>query len=309
MNALERSLDDYLRIRRALGYTLTDSGRLLADFVAFVDQAGSDTITTDLAVAWATLPRDTSPGWWARRLSAVRGFARYQLTIDAATEIPPIGILPGRNHRPTPFLYSEDDIVALLAAARTLSSPLKAATFETLLGLLASTGMRVGEAIRLDHTDIDLDDGTVTVNDSKFGRSRVVPLHNSTVDALRAYADLRDRLCPHPNAPSFFVSTRAARLAHSTINETFHQLLRQAGLDQSAPGGRRPRVHDFRHSFAVGTLLGWYRDGGDVQARLPFLSTYLGHVHPSDTYWYLSAAPELMSLAADRLHVSESDRT
>lgn len=309
MNRLERSLEDYLRIRRALGYTLADSGRLLADFVAFVDQAGSNIITTDLAVAWATLPRDTSPGWWARRLSAVRGFARHHQSIDAATEIPPVGLLPGRNHRRTPYLYSDDDIVALLAAARTLSCPLKAATFETLLGLLASTGMRVGEAMRLDHADVDFDDGAIVVNNSKFGRSRVVPLHDSTVGVLRAYTDLRDRLCPHRNAPSFFVSPRAARLAHSTVNATFHRLLLQTGLDRSAPGGRRPRVHDLRHSFAVKTLLDWYGDGGNVQARLPSLSTYLGHVNPSDTYWYLSASPELMALAADRLHAPEGDST
>lgn len=308
MSALGQSVDDYLSIRRALGYKLVDEGRLLIDFVDFVDQAGAVAVTTELAVSWAMLPQETSVGWWARRLNTVRGFARHHQTIDAGSEIPPVGVLPGRNHRPTPYLYSDDDVTALLAAARTLSPPLRAATFETLLGLLASTGMRIGEAMRLDDPDIDWVDAVLTINNSKFGRSRFVPVHPSTLNALRAYTDLRDRLCLHPNAPSVFVSTRAARLAQSTVNDTFHQLLDQAGLDRTATGNR-PRVHDLRHSFAVKTLLGWYGDGGDVQARLPALSAYLGHVHPSDTYWYLSAAPELLGLAADRLPAPEGGRT
>ena len=308
MSALGQSVEDYLSIRRALGYKLVDEGRLLIDFTAFVDQAGAVTVTTDLAVAWAMRTQHSSARWWARRLSMVRGFARYQQTIDPASEIPPVGLLPRRNHRPTPYLYSDEEITVLLAAARTLTRPLQAATYETLLGLLASTGMRIGEAMRLDDPDIDWVNAVVTVNNSKFGRSRFVPVHPSTLDALRVYTDLRDRLCPYPNAPSVFVSTRAARLAHSTINATFHQLLDQAGFDRAASRGR-PRVHDLRHSFAVKTLLGWYRDGADVQACLPALSAYLGHVHPSDTYWYLTAAPELLALAADRLPAPEGGRT
>ncbi len=307
MSALGQSVDDYLSIRRALGYKLVDEGRLLIDFVDFVNQAGAVAVTTELALAWAMLPQDASVGWRARRLNTVRGFARHHQTIDTDSEIPPVGLLPGRNHRPTPYLYSDADVTALLAAARTLLPPLRAATFETLFGLLASTGMRIGEAMHLDDADIDWANAVVTVNNSKFGRSRLVPVHPTTLDALRAYTDLRDRLCPHPNAPSVFVSSRAARLAHSTINATFHQLLDQTGLDRAASGAR-PRVHDLRHSFAVNTLLGWYDDGGDVQARLPALSAYLGHVHPSDTYWYLTAAPELLALAADRLTAPEGGR-
>lgn len=308
MSALGQSVEDYLSIRRALGHKLVDEGRLLIDFADFVDQAGAVAVTTDLAVAWAMLPQGAGAGWWARRLSMVRGFARYHQTIDPGSEIPPVGLLPRRNHRPTPYLYSDAEITGLLAAAGKLSPALRAATYETLLGLLASTGMRIGEAMRLDDPDIDWVNAVVTVNNSKFGRSRFVPVHPSTLSALRAYTDLRDRLCPHPNAPSVFVSSRAARLAHSTINATFHQLLDQAGLDRRSTGGR-PRVHDLRHSFAVKTLLGWYGDGGDVQARLPALSAYLGHVHPSDTYWYLTAAPELLALAADRLTAPQGGRT
>lgn len=305
MSALGQSLEDYLSIRRALGYKLVDEGRLLADFVALVDQSGGATVTTELAVTWAIRPHDVSPSWSARRLSMVRGFARHHQTIDPRSEIPPVGLLPRRMHRPTPYLYSDDDVNALLTAARTLSPQLRATTYETLIGLLASTGMRIGEAMRLDDTDIDWAGNVVTVNNSKFGRSRLVPVHSSTLNALRAYTDLRERLCPHPRAPSVFVSTRAARLPQSTINFTFHQILDRADLNR-ATSGCRPRVHDLRHSFAVKTLLNWYRDGVDVQSRLPALSAYLGHIHPSDTYWYLTAAPELLALAADRLVAPQS---
>lgn len=308
VSALGQSLENYLSIRRALGYKLVDEGRLLMDFVVFVDQSGTVAITTELAVAWAISPHDASPGWRARRLSMVRGFARHHQTIDPDSEVPPVGLLPRRNHRPTPYLYSDDDVAALLTATRTLSPQLRAATYETLVGLLASTGMRIGEAMRLDDTDIDWADSVVTVNNSKFGRSRLVPVHHTTLNALRSYIDLRERLCPHPSAPSVFVSTRAARLAHSTINSTFHQILDQADLDRAA-SGCRPRVHDLRHSFAVKTLLDWYRDGADVTGRLPALSAYLGHLHPSDTYWYLTAAPELLALAADRLCAPQGGRT
>lgn len=308
MSALDQSVEDYLSIRRTLGYKLVDDGRLLMDFAAFVDQQGAVGVTTELAVAWAIGPHDASPGWWARRLSMVRGFARHHQTIDPDSEIPPVGLLPRRNHRPTPYLYSDDDVTALLMTARTLTPQLRAATYETLIGLLASTGMRIGEAMRLDDTDIDWAGSVLTVNNSKFGRSRLVPVHPSTLDALRVYIELRERLCPHPSAPSVFVSTSASRLAHSTINDNFHRLIDQADLGRTA-AGCRPRVHDLRHSFAVKTLLDWYRDGADVKVRLPALSAYLGHVHPSDTYWYLTAAPELLALAADRLVAPQSSRT
>lgn len=300
MNTLRRSLEDYLAMRRAVGYKLEGAGRLLADFVAFADAAGVATVTIDCALAWATLPTNASPGWWARRLRMVRGFARHLQAIDPATEVPPADLLRGRNRRPTPYLYSDADVAALLAAARTLAPPLKAATVETLIGLLATTGLRIGEARRLDHDDVDWGNRLLIVRDGKFAHSRLVALHPTTVEALRAYASVRDRLCPRPSMPSLFVSTRGNRLAYSSVYPTFRQLLGQAGLEQPS-SSRRPRLHGFRHSFAVKTLLGWYRDGGDVAARLPLLSTWLGHVNPAATYWYLQAAPELLGLAAQRL--------
>jgi integrase len=301
MSALRQSLDDYLAVRRSVGYKLESVARMLSSFVAFAERAGAGTITTELALSWATQPQQASPIWLAHRLSAVRGFARYLHALDPAAEIPPADLLAAPGYQPAPpYLYSDADIAALLAAARRLTPPLQAATFETLLGLLAVTGLRIGEAMRLDRDDIDWDEKVLVVRSSKFGRSREVVCHDSTIEALRAYSARRDQLCPRPASASFFVSQRGRRLAHHSVYAAFHQLAGEAGLLQR-PGGRPPRVHGLRHSFAVGTLLRWYRDGGDVQARLPLLSTYLGHVRPSSTYWYLTACPELLALAAERL--------
>jgi integrase len=216
-------------------------------------------------------------------------------------------LLPASKSRPAPYLYRDEEIVALMRAAGALRPPLRAATFRTLIGLLACTGLRIGEALRLDRDDVDPTDGLLIVRDSKFGKSREVLLHSTTVAALDGYGRIRDRLCPHPKERSLFITTRGTRIAHPTIYLPFRTLLKQAGITHSVPG-RHVRVHDLRHSFAVRTLLGWYRDGGDVQARMPLLSTYLGHVDPAATYWYLSAAPELLALGADRLEQAEGAR-
>lgn len=300
MSDLRDALADYLTIRRALGYKLTRTGLLLADFVGYLEANGTDTITTHASCAWATLPSSGALDWWAQRLSVVRPFARHLHAIDAAHEVPPPGLLPGRSQRATPYLYSDADIAALMAAASGFRSPLRVATFQTLVGLLAVTGLRIGEALRLDRDDLDLAEGTLTIRLSKFGKSREVPLHASTVDALGAYARERDRLCARPAGPAFFISTAGTRLLYCNAHLGWLDLVRRAGL-QPRSAKCRPRPHDLRHSFAVRTLLDWYRDGADVQARLPLLSTYLGHVHPGSTYWYLSAAPELLNLVVARL--------
>lgn len=300
MSALRRDLDGYLVIRRALGFKLERAGLLLADFVAHLEANEADTITTDAALVWATLPPNGASNWWAQRLSVVRGFARHLHAIDPTHEVPPPGLLPGRSHRATPYLYADRDIAALMAAARGVRSPLRAATFETLVGLLAVTGLRIGEALRLDRDDVDLVDGVLRIRLSKFGKSREVPLHPSTVDALAAYTRERDRLCRRPVDRAFFVSTAGTRLLYCNAHLAWLDLVRRAGL-QRRSAACRPRPHDLRHSFAVRTLLGWYPDGADVHARLPLLSTYLGHVHPGNTYWYLSAAPELLTLVVARL--------
>jgi integrase/recombinase XerD len=291
---------EYLRTRRALGYKLAQQGQLLVDFVVYLQAVGANRITLEHAVAWAQRPTGADPVWWSARLGVVRGFARYLQALDPNTEVPPGGLLPDRNHRATPYIYSKSEIVRLVEAAGRLRSPLRAATYATLIGLLAVTGMRVGEAIGLDRGDLDWEQGLLIIRHGKFDKARQLPLHPTTIQSLLRYARRRDESCVTPKAPSFFVSSAGTRLILDNAGTVFARLVRDACLDWS--GRRRPpRLHDLRHTFAVRTLLGWYRAGVDVEPRLPLLSTYLGHTGPGSTYWYLSAAPELLALAAERL--------
>lgn len=305
MSALRQHVADYLAMRRALGFRLQRAGALLTQFVAFAEEEGTDVIKVQLALAWARLPRGASPTWVARRLQVVRPFARHLAVIDPANEVIPIDLCAVRVTRRLPYLYSPEEIAALMSAARQLKDPLKAATFETLVGLLACTGLRAGEAMRLDRGDFDAEGALLTVRNSKFNKSRQVLLDSTTVQVLRRYGRRRDELCPSPPTPALLLSSTGARLGHPVLQPTFVGLLRQSGVGTSAP--RRPRVHDLRHSFTVVTLLRWSRDGGDVAARMPALSTHLGHRDPGSTYWYLQAAPELLGLAADRLEAAFGD--
>lgn len=300
MSELSSALADYLQLRRALGFALERPASLLASFVAFADAEGAGYVTTGLALSWAAQPAGADRSWHGARLSVVRQFARYLQAIDPRTEIPPAGMLPGRSRRAEPYLYSAAEITALMTAASAIRAPLRAATYQALIGLLAVTGMRVGEAISADRRDADLAGGIITVRQGKFGKSRQVPLHPSTVTALDAYARMRDESIPRPGTPAFFVSLAGTRLIYSNVHSTCRRLVRAAGL-QPRSARCRPRIHDLRHSFAVTTLISWYRDGGDVAARLPLLSAYLGHAEPASTYWYLEAAAELLTLAAARL--------
>jgi integrase/recombinase XerD len=300
MSPLRQAVADYLSVRRALGTKLEDYDWMLGSFVAYLEAAGATTFTTELAVAWAKLPGDDAhPAYVSKRLCVVRGFARHLEAFDPATEVPPVGLLPPGRCRAIPYLYSDADIAALMAAARSLTPALRAATYHTLIGLLSVTGMRIGEVIRLDRDDVDWAEGVLTIRDSKFDNSREVPLHPSTLDALKAYGHLRDRLCPRPETTSLLVSAAGRRLVYVTVQQTFAGLVRAAGLKPRSQRCR-PRPHDTRHAFACKVLLGWYRGGVDVEAHMPLLSTYLGHASPADTYWYLSAVPELLSLAAQR---------
>jgi len=308
VSPLEQALADYLRIRRALGFKLERAERLLAQFVAYLHDHNAEVATIADALAWATSPAAATPRWWAHRLSTVRGFAAYLHTLDARAEVPPPGLLRRGPRRQTPYLYSEADITVLVHAASRLPRPLGAATYRTLIGLLAVTGMRVGEAIRLDRDDLDADhDGLLWVRDSKFGKSRLVPLHPTTVAALRAYLHVRDRLLPAPASAALLLSTAGTRLGYNNVWRTFHRLVQQAGITARS-ASCQPRIHDLRHSFAVRTMLDWYADGADVQGLLPRLSTYLGHADPKHTYWYLQAAPELLTLAAHRLDAYQAGR-
>lgn len=298
MSDLADHVADYLRLRRELGFKLEFPGQVLPQLVDYLDDAGASTVTVELAVAWAALPAGrVQPIHLAHRLGAVRGFARYLKTIDPATEVPPLGIWPSLQRRPTPYLWSPADIAALLDAARRLEPPLRGATLYSLFGLLAATGMRIGEAIGLGRDDVDLAEGVITIRDAKFSRSRLVPLHPSVTDALGAYTAERDRISPK-TPTTFFVSSVGIALHYGNVRETFNELATGIGVRTATI---RPRIHDLRHSFAVRTLIDWHRGGVDIDGRMPVLSTYLGHICPSGTFWYLSSAPELMELVAARL--------
>lgn len=271
--------------------------------MAFLEAGGLPTVTVAAALAWAQGPDvDPATSIAPRRMTIARGFARYLAGIDARTEVPPLGLIAGRHRWRPPFIYSPGDIEALLSQARQLR-PMPAATHETLIGLLAATGMRVGEAIRLDRADIDWAGAVLMIRESKFGKTRMVPVLDSTLIRLERYARTRDRLCPQAATASFFVSTAGTRLIYACVGQVFRRLRdrSQIGVGADHP----PRIHDLRHTFAVRTLLGWYRAGDDAEARLPILSTYLGHRDPRSTYWYLSAAPELLALAAGQLERSQ----
>lgn len=303
MSPLEQALPDYLQLRRSLGHELAEARWLLPGFVADLDAHGMSTVTVEAALGWAQESPRTPTGHVTtvgpRRMTAARGFARYLAGIDPDTEVPPLGLMPHRAPWRQPFIYSTADVDALMRHARqTITSPLRVATYDTLIGLLAASGLRIGEAIKLDRTDVDWAQGVLLIRESKFGKSRLVPLHPTGVAALERYARLRDELQPRSEAVSFFVSLKHTRLLYADVQQTFRQLVDAAGVGAGASSP--PRLHDLRHTFAVRTLLGWYRADHDVQSKIPSLSTYLGHREPASTYWYLSAAPELLALAAAR---------
>ena len=302
MKPLSKAIQDYLALRRSLGFKLRGAGMVLEKFASFMEQQNADCVTTQLALDWAQQPSNAQPAHWAQRLSYVRCFARHHVASDPNTEIPPPGLLPFRAARAHPYLYSIEEVQRLLEYALQLSpkTELRRWTYHALLGLLSVTGMRVGEALRLMLDDVDLDNAVLTVRGTKFGKSRLVPIHASTRDVLASYRTRRTSHLGDSDAAHFFVTRTGNRLDGGDVRRTFYSLSRQVGL-RGIHDSHGPRLHDFRHRFAVETLLGWYRSGQDVERRLPVLSTYLGHVHVSDTYWYLSAHPQLMTLAMTRM--------
>ena len=296
----QKKVEEYVELRRSLGFKLLDAKNGLIQFASFLEQSRATHITIALAMKWAQQNKNARPAEWAKRLSFVRGFARHWSAHDSRTEVPLSGLLPYRPARARPYLYSNDEIRKLLQAARKLPSVhgLRGPTYYSLLGLLAVAGLRISEARNLQTDDVDLKKGVLTIRGTKFGKSRLVPIHPSTRKVLSDYATRRDRFLQRRPA-TFFVSGRGTRLDGAEIRRTFYVLSRQVGL--RGPSDRHgPRLHDFRHRFAVETLVQWYRSGQDVERRLPVLSTYLGHVHVAGTYWYLSACPELMGLAVKR---------
>lgn len=299
MSGLQAHVDEYLRLRRALGFKLKEDERTLSQLVGYLEAAGASTVTTDLAVRWARLPVGVHPNRWAKRLRIARGFAAYLQTIDPTAEIPPPDVFPVRRQRATPYLFSHRDIRRLLSEARRMRNPMRAASHEALFGLLAVSGMRIGEAVALERSDVDLDTGLITIRRPKGDRARLVPLHPSAIEALRRYASVRDELCPRPRSRAFFLSSAGTPVLDESLRKAFREITTRIGIRTDEV---RPRVHDLRHRFALQTLIDWYRSGVNIDEHISTLSTYLGHISPADTYWYLSASPELMALAAERVH-------
>jgi integrase len=302
MKALKEGIQDYLSLRRSLGFKLKKHSRFLREFALFLEQADASRITTRLALQWATQPEHIKQAEWAARLSVVRGFARYWSAMDAATEIPPEGLLPFRPSRAKPYLYSDVQIHQLLEAAKSMPAThsLQPWTYHCLFGLLVVTGLRISEALNLRSADVDWAEGILTIRTSKFGKSRLIPLHPSSIKILSDYRSRRDRLFPVRKTPYFFCSRYDGRLDEGQVRRVFYVISRRIGI-RGAADSHGPRLHDFRHRFAVQTLLRWHQNGEDVRRRLPVLSTYLGHGHVTDTYWYVAGTPELMAAVGQQL--------
>ena len=300
MSTLRELLQDYLAMRRALGFKMHVDGIGLLSFVTYMEQAQTDFISTDLALAWAKQPTMAQPIWRAHRLSFVRGFARYCHAIDPRTEVPPSGLLSFSRRRPSPYFFTDEDIVQLLqnTLQLQLKVPFMNQTLYCLFGLLAVSGLRIGEALSLTLNDVDLVQAILTIRSTKFGKSRLVPMHTTTVKVMVDYQEYREQFLAGRQIPYWFVNIMGGCLGYDSVRRAFRHLT--DGMSNQT-GRLRPRLHDLRHRFAMKTLLHWYRDGQDVEQRLPTLSAFLGHVQVSDTFWYLSACPELLGAAKDRL--------
>lgn len=307
MTGLDKALVEYLALRRALGFKLRQTTRELPRFVGFIEREGATSITTELALRWAQEDPAASSVTHSDRLAMVRRFAAWRSAEDPRTEIPPVRLLPRRYQRPTPYIYSTGEVESIVSSAASLPSDrgLRGLTFSTVFGLLAVTGMRIGEAVALDRDDVDLRTGTIAIREGKLGKSRVVPIHATTKDILGYYSEKRDAILPgvKVKGPAFFVSEHGRRVSTWSAGDNFVKVSRLIGLRSPRADGRRgrgPRLHDLRHRFAVSTLIGWYRSGADVDREIPKLATYLGHKDPVEVYWYLQAVPELLDLVTDR---------
>jgi integrase/recombinase XerD len=303
MSALAEELADYIVARRRMGFVVRHDEDTLRSFVRFCDRNAITTITTAAVVEWATAPIGVRSAWHAQRFGVVRRFVEYLHHVHPEHEVPPAGLLVGSFQRTTPFLYTDHEIAALMTAAAALTGTIRPHTYRTLIGLIAVTGMRISEALALNITDVDLDNGLITITNTKLGKSRRLPIHATTVVALHDYATRRQNLIGDGDA-AFFVSDQGRRILYRHCRDVVARCLRGAGIT-SRPTGCRPGLHALRHTFAVNTLIDWYSTGADVAALLPRLSTYLGHVDPSSTYWYLTGSPELAAVIAGQLDTTD----
>lgn len=313
MRELRDAVDQYITLRRSLGFKLRKPAWDLHKFLDFMEQEDASHITTDLVLRWTKQPSRVLLSTWASRVSSVRLFAAWHQATDPRTEVPPDGLIPGQYHRKSPYIYSDDEVERIVEAASRLPSRtgMRSLSFSTLYGLIAATGMRISEAVALDRGDVDLTQGILTIRHSKFGKTRLLPLHESTRRVLSRYAVQRDRIRPTATTPAFFLSEPGTRAKRENAEGNFAVISQQIGLREPIEGyrhGHGPRIHDLRHRFAVQTLIDWYRAGIDVEYEIHKLSTYLGHAHVNDTYWYIEAVPELLQLATDRLTASQKER-
>jgi len=306
VSTLGEAVQHYLSLRRSLGFKLINMASILKSFVAFAEREAASHVTTDLALRWIDLSTAKESATLAYRYNIVRRFAIWRSAADTHTEVPPKNLLPYRYQRKPPYIYRDEEIESLVRAARKLPSSkgLRGPTYATLFGLIAVTGIRISETVSLDRQDVDLGESVLIIHKSKFGKSRLVPLHVTTRDALSNYAKIRDRVLPRLQSDAFFVSDRGTRVTHWTARDNFAVVSRQIGIRKKIKGKRvgcGPRLHDMRHRFAARTLVDWYRAGINIEYEIHKLSTYLGHAHVNDTYWYLEAVPELLELATQRL--------
>ena len=302
MKSLTTSLHEYIKLRRSLGYQLKTVERNLKKFITYLKKKGYQHITVPLALEWATLPQNVKRSTWSRRLSIVRLFAQYRIAEDPRTEVPPLYLLSQQSNRVTPYIYSEKEIRQLLKACQSLSSKgLRHHTYFTFFGLMAVTGCRISELISLNRDDLDVKNSWIIIHNSK-GKSRLLPLHPTTMQQLKKYSKIRDQFPVH-DMNAFFLSDRGTRITKCSTEFTFIQISKQIGL-RGLFDSHGPRIHDIRHSFAVSTLLNWYRKGINVNQKIMLLSTYLGHEKPSNTYWYVTGTSNLLAQATTRLEKS-----
>lgn len=292
--------DRYLHMRRAMGYTLHQQGQMLLDFAKFFQETGAEYVSSDVILEWVTLPSDADQTWLYARLGAIRPFAQFLQAFDPQTQVPEASIIQDGNHRARPYIFSDAEISRLLEAADKLHPAFRALTYRSYISLVAVTGMRRREATALDRSDIDWENGALTIREAKFHKSRRLPLHPSTIEALKDYAHHRDLAFGTKKQQAFFVSTRGTRLIPDNASHVFTHLVREAGMPLLEQHHQQ-HLHDLRHTFAVRTLQGWYQSGAEVGPLLPLLSTYLGHQNPDATYWYLTGTPELMALVSGRV--------
>lgn len=301
----QKYLADYLSLRRSMGFKLITDGNALNTFVMFLEKNNFDYITNEISLCWAKMSKSKRPYQWGRRLCFIRGFTRYLSIFDSRTEIPPVDLLPATKKRLTPYLFSEHTVEALLVAAkgRLRMHPFSSHTLYCLLGLMSVTGLRISEALNLAVNDVDFKTNILTVHNSKFGKSRLIPLDQSTINALSDYLKARHDVLAGSSIDYYFISKKMSQVSYDWVRYHFRQLITSIGIN-NVPGNPRPRIHDLRHYFAISTISNWYENGQDVNSKLPILSAYLGHVETRDTYWYISACPRLMNAATKRLEES-----